>query len=113
LLRFCREELLVHRLVAQQEKTGRKEELERGGDSFAVGQNATIEERYVAEELEVGGRKGGVDSRPSSGEMGEDGKGDEQSDGGKNTDGDVHIRNRGHACDGGEEDDEGGDDVLA
>ena len=61
---FGGEELLVHGLVAEHEQAGGEEEFE------------ALDEGEVAEELEVGGGKGGVDGGPASAVMDEDGEGD-------------------------------------
>ena len=76
---FGGEELLVHGLIAQQEEAGGEEELEAldGGE--------------LAEELEVCGGKSGVDGGPSAGVVDEDGKGDDQGEGGEEADGHVHV----------------------
>ncbi len=95
------EELLVHGLVAEEEEAGGEEDLHAldGGE--------------VAKYLKVRGGKGGVDGGPASGTVGEDGQGDEQGEGGKKSNGYIHIGYGGHAGYRGEDDDEGGDDVFA
>ncbi len=101
LLGFSGEELLVHGLVAQEEEAGGEEELEAldGGE--------------IAEELEVRGRERGVDGRPSAGSVDEDGESEAHGDRGEEADEEVHVGNRRHAGDGGEDDNEGGEDVTA
>src|ERR1035437_720875 len=72
-----------------------------------------VEGMNVAEELEVGGGEGGVDGLPSAEAVYQNRKGGAEGSGGEQADGYVHVSDRGHAGDGGEEDDEGGDEVSA
>ncbi len=101
LLGLCREELLVHGLVAEHEQAGGQEELE------------ALHEREVAEDLKVGGRQRGVDGGPASGMVDQDRQREQHGDGGEQTDDHIHIGDRGHAGNRREDDDEGGDDVAA
>src|SRR5437762_13271881 len=66
LLGFGREEFLVHGLVAEHQETGGKEEFERA------------DRREIAEDLKVRRRQCGGNARPTSTDVGKNGKRDEK-----------------------------------
>ena len=61
----------------------------------------------------MGGRKRGADVGPSTRLVGEYRRRNQQSNGGEQADGDVHIRDRAHTRDGSEENDEAGEEIFA